>query len=53
MKVDIMSTEKKYEVIYADPPWSYRQQGSKEAVRGMARQHYSTMSTEDICKLPV
>lgn len=53
MKVDIMNTDKKYEVIYADPPWSYRQQGSKEAVRGMARQHYSTMSTEDICKLPV
>lgn len=30
MKVDIMNTEKKYQVIYADPPWSYRQQGSKE-----------------------
>ena len=37
MKVDIMSTEKKYEVIYADPPWSYRQQGSKEAVRTVTK----------------
>lgn len=54
MKVDIMNTEKKkYQVIYADPPWSYRQQGSKETVRGMAKQHYDTMRTEDICNLPV
>lgn len=23
MKVDIFNTEKKYEIIYADPPWLY------------------------------
>lgn len=53
MKVDIMKTDKKYEVIYADPPWSYRQSGSTKNIRGMAKQHYNTMSTEEICKLPV
>ncbi|MEY8001576.1 MT-A70 family methyltransferase [Clostridium sp. Mt-5] len=41
----------KYQVIYTDPPWSYRQQG--KTARGIAANHYSTMSTEDICNLPV
>lgn len=42
---------KKYEVILCDPPWSYRQQG--ETGRGIAANNYQTMTTEDICKLPV
>ena len=53
MITDIFSTDKKYDVIYADPPWEYRQSGSKINSRGMAKQHYDTMSTDDICKLPV
>lgn len=53
MKVDIMNTEKKYQVIYADPPWEYRQNGSKTNIRGMAKQHYPTMSTDAIGNLPV
>lgn len=53
MKVDIMNTDKKYQVIYADPPWEYRQCGSREKVRGMASQHYSTMPTEEIKELPI
>lgn len=24
MKVDIYNTSKKYNIIYADPPWAYR-----------------------------
>lgn len=39
---------KKYQIIYADPPWTYSQGG-----RGAAKNHYSTMTTEDICNLPV
>lgn len=27
MKVDIFDTDKKYNVIYADPPWEYKQSG--------------------------
>lgn len=23
MKIDIYNTDKKYNIIYADPPWSY------------------------------
>jgi N6-adenosine-specific RNA methylase IME4 len=43
--------DKKYEVIYSDPPWSYRQQG--KTARGIAANHYDTMTVEDICNLPV
>lgn len=53
MKVNIFNTDKKYKVIYADPPWEYKQTGSKTNSRGMAKQHYSTMHTNEICDLPV
>ncbi len=44
---------KKYQIIYADPPWHYVQSGSTKNSRGMAKWHYTTMRTEDICRLPV
>lgn len=47
-KVDIWSTQQRYSVIYADPPWSYVQGG-----RGAAKKHYATMATEEIENLPV
>ncbi len=53
MIVDICTTDKKYDIIYADPPWDYRQSGGKHNSRGMAKQHYPTMSTEQISALPV
>jgi len=43
----------KYAIIYADPPWTYKQSGSTKNSRGMAKQHYNTMKIEDICRLPV
>lgn len=51
MKVDIFRTGKKYDVIYADPPWSYRDK-ALAGNRG-AGCKYDVMSLEDICKLPV
>lgn len=45
--------DKKYTVIYADPPWSYRQHGTGPKSRGSAAQHYHTMTVEDNCALPV
>ena len=45
--------DKNYSVIYADPPWSYRQCGTGPKSRGNAVQHYHTMAVEDICALPV
>ena len=43
--VDIYNTDKKYNIIYADPPWSYKtwRKGS-----GTANKHYKTMNLEDI-----
>jgi N6-adenosine-specific RNA methylase IME4 len=42
---------KKYQIIYADPPWSYK--GSTKKTRGGALSHYSTQSKEWIDSLPV
>ena len=44
-----MNEEKKYGIIYADPPWRYdMKRGS-----GVAENHYPTMRIEEICSLPV
>lgn len=51
MKVDIFSTEKKYKIIYADPPWEYKESGGGR--RGTAGLPYKTMPTVEICRLPV
>lgn len=53
MKIDIFNTDKKYKVIYADPPWEYKQSGSVKNARGMAKRHYNTMKTEEIENLPI
>ena len=41
---------KKYNIIYADPPWEYRNMGNIQAT---ANSHYNTMNTKDICNLPI
>lgn len=53
MIVDIFSTDKKYNIIYADPPWEYKKTGGKKSSRGMAKQFYETMSIEEIKGLPI
>jgi len=52
MYVDIFNTDKKYNIIYADPPWAYRV-WSKKGQGRTAEAHYSTMSKEDIESLPI
>lgn len=49
MKVDIFTTEKKYDIIYADPPWSYQDKGCN----GACAKHYHTMGVDEICALPI
>ncbi len=39
----------KYTVIYADPPWRYRQKD----INGAVERHYPTMSMEELCALSV
>jgi len=46
-----MISGKKYNIIYADPPWQYNDKSLSHG--GGAEQHYPCMSTGDICDLPV
>lgn len=50
--IDIYSTDKKYRVIYADPPWSYNDKQDTASLGGAVK-HYQTMPLEDICSIPV
>ena len=47
---DLKSIQKIYSVIYADPPWEYRNMGN---IYGKASEHYETMGHEDIERLPI
>ncbi len=49
MKVDIYNTRDKYDIIYADPPWSYNDAGCQ----GAAAKQYNTMTQEELYDLPV
>ena len=48
VRKEIALPEKKYSIIYADSPWSYRRGGKRNVER-----HYQTMTPEEICALPV
>ena len=41
---------KKYQIIYADPPWQYN---DKSLHRGGAERHYNTMKIDDIINLNI
>lgn len=41
----------KYNIIYADPPWSYKDKSKSHG--GGAESHYKCMSIEEICKLDI
>lgn len=41
--------DKKYSIIYADPPWGYQNKGTRAA----ASKHYGVMTVDDIKKMGV
>ena len=47
-----MDTTKKYNVIYADPQWSFKTYSNKGKDRSPEK-HYNVMNFKDICNLPV
>ena len=49
MRVDIYNTRNKYDIIYADPPWSYNDSGCQ----GAAAKQYNTMTQLELYELPV
>lgn len=42
---------KKYQIIYADPPWKYKDKSKSHG--GGAESHYPCMDLKDICNLPI
>ena len=42
----------KYRVIYADPPWRYRNTSGTKG-NSSVKEHYPDMSIDELCKLPV
>lgn len=52
MVENIFTTDKKYQIIYADPPWSFKTYSDKGKGRS-AERHYSTMEKAAIQQLPI
>ncbi|MBA7638281.1 hypothetical protein ES703_45934 [subsurface metagenome] len=46
---EVIGVDKKYQIIYADPPWQYGDKLIKGY--GAAEHHYSTMSIKELCKV--
>lgn len=44
---------KKYNIIYADPPWTFKTYSSKGKLKKSAENHYECMNKKDIQMLPV
>ena len=53
MKIDINNTNKKYSIIYADPPWAYLWGTGKNPGKFAPERHYKTMSTDEICNMDI
>lgn len=53
MKIDIFNTNKKYQIIYADPPWTFKTYSSKGKLKKSAECHYLCMQKQEIQKLPI
>ena len=45
---------KKYKIIYADPPWKYSSDPkSKRGIWGLAQDHYKSMTPKELKELPI
>lgn len=44
---------KQYQLIYADPPWQYRNKNTGGSMNSGADKKYQVMSLPDICNLPI
>ncbi len=50
----VIIQKKKYKIIYADPPWGYRDKRDKHPrLSGGASVHYNTIETKDLKLLPI
>ena len=51
--VDIFNTDKKYNIIYADPPWHYNFRNRKGLSDKAKAKLYETMTPQELCALPI
>lgn len=51
MKVDIFNTDKKYNIIYADPPWTYKDAKGHDPKMGGVT--YQQMADEELQKMDI
>jgi N6-adenosine-specific RNA methylase IME4 len=49
----MITPHKKYNVIYADPPWSYDNKKTGRDMKHGAAKKYDLMSNEDIANMPI
>jgi N6-adenosine-specific RNA methylase IME4 len=45
--------DRRYAVIYADPPWHFEVYNEESGIERAAGNHYPTMSLDEICGLPI
>jgi N6-adenosine-specific RNA methylase IME4/ParB-like chromosome segregation protein Spo0J len=48
-----LPSDRRYAVLYADPPWHFEVYNEESGIERAAGNHYSTMSLDEICVLPV
>lgn len=56
MKIDIYNTNKKYNIIYADPPWQFGSKAYQDKNRKMLKleeTQYNTMTIDELKQLPI
>jgi N6-adenosine-specific RNA methylase IME4 len=53
MKVDIFNTDKKYNVIYADPAWQFNNKKTGGSMSSSAQDQYRVTTLDDMKLLPV
>lgn len=46
-------SEKKYELIYCDPPWSFNNKNTGGSLKSGASAKYKVMNIKDLCEMPV
>ena len=54
MEVDIYNTDKKYQIIYADPPWAFNSKKTGGSMTsGSEYQYKSVMTIDKLKKMPI
>lgn len=48
-----LNIQKKYEIVYADPPWSFNNKKTGGSMKSGAKSKYDTMTVDEICELPI